>query len=107
MTSLTPPRKRTLTRSKRRGICHDCGRPCFVEIHHEPPKSMGGGEEVPLCRRCHVNRHCKASHWAAWGRKGGQHTQQQHATYKRNFKQFRAQLPDPAIALANTWESYQ
>lgn len=42
-------------------ICKDCGGRA-VDLHHDPPKKMGGskkweGEIVPLCRLCHKRRH--------------------------------------------------
>jgi hypothetical protein len=78
------------SRTKRkRAICQDCNKKCYVEKHHEPPKSEGGTEKIPLCHKCHVGRHCAANHWAMWGQRGGRKTAQTPANWRRNLKQFR------------------
>lgn len=69
--------------------CADCGRFCRPERHHEPPRCMGGGEVVVLCKKCHTRRHCAAHHWARWGQIGGQRTAADPRNWRRNLKQFR------------------
>ena len=75
--------------SKKRGICTDCGRTCYIDHHHEPPKCSGGVDTVPLCRECHKRRHINANHFAQWGKRGGQITAQNPIRWLRNLKQFR------------------
>lgn len=51
----------------RRLPCCVCGR-YPADPHHEPPLSLGGKDEdtVPLCRKCHRNRHDHAGPVIAW-----------------------------------------
>ena len=42
--------------------CCVCGKGFNIQVHHEPPKKMGGGnstdrDTVPLCVSCHNVRH--------------------------------------------------
>lgn len=75
---------------RRRSTCADCGKRCLVQQHHEPPRCEGGTATIPLCRPCHVERHCRANDWARRGRKGGVATARNPLNWYRNLKQYRS-----------------
>lgn len=73
---------------KKKAICTDCGKRTYVEQHHEPPRSQGGINTIPLCRACHTARHCANNDWAKWGQLGGKKTAANPDNWKRNLKQY-------------------
>ncbi len=75
--------------TSKKQFCADCGRFTFCCMHHEPPRSLGGGDLVPLCFLCHVVRHRLKGDWVEWGRKGGKRTASNSSNWKKNLKQFR------------------
>lgn len=80
-------------KNKRRGVCACCGGTCYVELHHEPPRSEGGTETIPLCMPCHIARHVQTNDYARWGQQGGKATAERHPhVWRRNLKQYRQEL---------------
>lgn len=69
--------------------CVECGKPA-VDWHHIIPKSEGGTEVEPRCKKCHVHHHSANGDFARWGRMGGQKTAQDPRHWMRNLKQYRA-----------------
>lgn len=79
------------SKNKKRGVCANCGKTCYIESHREPPRSVGGEQTIPLCVKCHMQHHKDKNHFAQWGRLGGKITAQRYPDlWKRNLKQYRS-----------------